>query len=50
MVHRRGGLTRRAVDDVADGADGTGIRALCGKAVASLTVEAMRAGEIGVAD
>ena len=30
--------------------DGTGIRALSGKPVESLTVEAVRAGEVGVAD
>jgi propanediol dehydratase small subunit len=30
--------------------DGTGIRALSGKAVEQLTVEAVRAGEVGVAD
>jgi propanediol dehydratase small subunit len=30
--------------------DGTGIRALSGKAVDQLTVEAVRAGEVGVAD
>jgi propanediol dehydratase small subunit len=35
---------------VTDVADLTGIRALSGKPVESLTVEAIRAGEIGVAD
>jgi propanediol dehydratase small subunit len=35
---------------VTDEASATGIRALSGKAVESLTVEAVRAGEIGVAD
>ena len=33
-----------------DVTDGTGIRALSGKPVESLTVEAVRAGEVGVAD
>ena len=36
--------------DVTDGADGTDVRALSGRAVDSLTVEAVRAGEVGVAD
>ncbi len=36
--------------DVIDGADVTGIRALSGKPVESLTVEAVRASEVGVAD
>ena len=36
--------------DVTDGADVTGIRALSGKPVESLTVEAVRASEVGVAD
>ncbi len=36
--------------DVTDGADVTGIRALSGKPVESLTVEAVRANEVGVAD
>jgi len=31
-------------------ADGTGIRALSGKPVQSLTVDAMKAGEVGLAD
>jgi propanediol dehydratase small subunit len=35
---------------VADVTDGTEIRALSGRAVDSLTVDAIRAGEIGVAD
>ncbi len=38
------------VAGVADGADGTEIRALSGKPVGRLTVDAVRAGEIGVAD
>ena len=38
------------VADVPDGADGTDVRALSGRAVDSLTVEAVRAGEVGVAD
>jgi propanediol dehydratase small subunit len=38
------------VADVTDGADGTDVRALSGRAVDSLTVEAVRAGEVGVAD
>jgi len=36
--------------DVCNGTDVTGVRALSGKAVESLTLEAVRAGEIGVAD
>ena len=36
--------------DVTDRADGTEIRALSGRPVESLTVEAVRAGEVGVAD
>ena len=36
--------------DVTDGADGTDVQALSGRAVDSLTVEAVRAGEVGVAD
>ena len=36
--------------EVAEVADGTEIRALSGKPVGRLTVEAVRAGEIGVAD
>ena len=36
--------------DETDVTDGTGIRALSGKPVESLTVEAVRAGEVGVAD
>ncbi len=36
--------------DVIDGADVTGIRALSGKPVESLTVEAVRASEVGMAD
>ena len=36
--------------DVTDRADGTVIRALSGRPVESLTVEAVRAGEVGVAD
>ena len=36
--------------DVTDRADGTEIRALSGRPVESLTVEAVRAGELGVAD
>jgi propanediol dehydratase small subunit len=35
---------------VADVTDGTGIRALSGKPVEGLTVEAVRAGEVAVAD
>ena len=38
------------MSDVTDGADGTDVRALSGRAVDSLTVEAVRAGEVGVAD
>ena len=33
-----------------DGADGTDVRALSGRAVDSLTVAAVRAGEVSVAD
>jgi propanediol dehydratase small subunit len=36
--------------DMTDEADVTGIRALSGRAVDGLTVEAVRAGEVGVAD
>jgi propanediol dehydratase small subunit len=39
-----------AVAEVADVADVAGVRALSGRAVESLTVDAIRAGEIGVAD
>jgi propanediol dehydratase small subunit len=38
------------VTNETDVTDGTGIRALSGKPVESLTVEAVRAGEVGVAD
>jgi propanediol dehydratase small subunit len=38
------------MSDVADEAGVAGVRALSGRAVESLTVEAVRAGEIGVAD
>ena len=38
------------VSEVAGEADVTGIRALSGRAVDALTVEAVRAGEVGVAD
>ena len=38
------------VANVTDGADGTDVRALSGRAVDSLTVQAVRAGEVGVAD
>src|SRR6476660_694741 len=44
---RAAGTEVKAVTDVAGG---TGIRALSGKDVGQLTVEAVRAGEVGVAD
>jgi propanediol dehydratase small subunit len=38
------------MSDVVDVADVTGVRALSGRSVEGLTVEAIRAGEIGLAD
>src|SRR5712691_219644 len=50
MSHRRGWLIRLDGTEVGGVAGGTGIRALSGKPVERLTVEAVRAGEVGVAD
>jgi propanediol dehydratase small subunit len=50
MLHRRGWLQPVPGTGVSGVTDGTPIRALSERAVAGLTVEAVRAGEIGVAD
>ena len=50
MCHRAGWPTCAGGSEVTEVADGTEIRALSGKPVESLTVEAVRAGEVGVAD
>ena len=50
MSHRRGWVGRLAVVAVSNVTDGTQIRALSGKPVDGLTVEAVRTGEVGVAD
>ena len=50
MCHRAGWPTCAGGSEVTEVADGTEIRALSGKPVQSLTVEAVRAGEVGVAD
>ncbi len=50
MLHRAGWRGRGGGAGVNGVADVTGVRALSGKAVDGLTVEAVRAGEVGVAD
>ena len=50
MSHRRGWAGHPAVTAVNSVTDETAIRALSGKPVEGLTVEAVRAGEVGVAD
>jgi propanediol dehydratase small subunit len=50
MFHWSGSLWTTDACEVTDGADVTGVRALSGRPVESLTVEAVRAGEVGVAD
>jgi propanediol dehydratase small subunit len=50
MVHRAGSPACAGGIEVTEVADGTEIRAMSGKLVESLTVEAVRAGEVGVAD
>src|SRR5580693_8530667 len=50
MVQRAGWPYMIGGAEVADVTDGTEVRALSGRAVDTLTVDAIRAGEIGVAD
>jgi propanediol dehydratase small subunit len=50
MLHRRGWHRLDFGAGVSGVSDGTVVRALSGKAVEGLTVEAVRAGEVGVAD
>ena len=50
MFHWSGSLWTTDACEVTDGADVTGVRALSGRPVESLTVEAVRTGEVGVAD
>jgi propanediol dehydratase small subunit len=50
MEHWAGSPFLRVVAGVTDVADVDGVRALSGKAAEGLTVDAVRAGEVGVAD
>jgi propanediol dehydratase small subunit len=50
MVHRGGSPVQVAGTEVSEVADVAGVRALSGKPVENLTVDAIRAGEIGVSD
>jgi propanediol dehydratase small subunit len=50
MLHRAGSSIQVAGTEVSEVADVTEVRALSGKPVENLTVDAIRAGEVGVSD